>query len=614
MVELPWIERVQVDEGFIDGLDLELVPGLNVVIGARGTGKTSLLELIRFALGAPAFTDQAARASDAQVRAVLGRGRVKLTIRLEDEGALVVSRSVGAEAPISVRATVLAQNEIEAVGASDAGRLHLLDRFWENPELNAQLVRARSKLKANSKQVRVAAEDLHRLREQIEDTPELETELTHLENLQKEVLERTSATDEQRNRLNQLQAELRQTSLRTRLVAQAESHVDQVRLDVSAISGTSSPLPHWPDEAGLDPTIDARRIYDRALSRFVEVSAELGAAVESLGSAANAENTRQSRIEEETRALRQVLGALDAEAAAYANRISEVSEQLGSRRAVAQLAAERAEQLEQLLSLRDEVFGDLDRLRDARFVARQDVAESLNAALGPSIRIETNRSGATEEYEDAIVAGLRGSGLHRTLAPALAGALSPIELVKAAEAGNSDFVARATGLSSQRVASALRELVSAIPELVSCDIDDTMELYLLDGTSYKASGALSIGQRCTTVLPILLQRRGDVLVIDQPEDHLDNAFVTSTLVQTLRSRQFGEQVILASHNANIPVLGEADLVIHLSSDGSRGFVKSVGPLDDAGTVQAITDVMEGGAEAFRQRADFYGRHSGAQSV
>ena len=54
-----YIERVQVDEGFLDGLDLQLGRGLTVVIGARGAGKTSLVELVRFCLGAGSFTDEA---------------------------------------------------------------------------------------------------------------------------------------------------------------------------------------------------------------------------------------------------------------------------------------------------------------------------------------------------------------------------------------------------------------------------------------------------------------------------------------------------------------------------------------------------------------------------
>ena len=57
------IERVQIEEGFLDGLDVSFTGGLNVVIGARGTGKTSLIELIRFCLGVRGYTSESTRRS-----------------------------------------------------------------------------------------------------------------------------------------------------------------------------------------------------------------------------------------------------------------------------------------------------------------------------------------------------------------------------------------------------------------------------------------------------------------------------------------------------------------------------------------------------------------------
>jgi hypothetical protein len=64
-------------------------------------------------------------------------------------------------------------------------------------------------------------------------------------------------------------------------------------------------------------------------------------------------------------------------------------------------------------------------------------------------------------------------------------------------------------------------------------------------------------------------------------------------------------MIFSTHNANIPVLGNADRVILLGSDGTRGFVRHAGALDDPKSVDAITTVMEGGIEAFDKRAKFY---------
>src|SRR5437879_4007667 len=81
------IERVQVEEGFLDGLDIEFTPGLNVIIGARGTGKTSLIELIRFCLDAKGHTTETEQRSRDHALSVLGSGQV--TVILSDAGRRV---------------------------------------------------------------------------------------------------------------------------------------------------------------------------------------------------------------------------------------------------------------------------------------------------------------------------------------------------------------------------------------------------------------------------------------------------------------------------------------------------------------------------------------------
>jgi ABC-type bacteriocin/lantibiotic exporter with double-glycine peptidase domain len=116
---------------------------------------------------------------------------------------------------------------------------------------------------------------------------------------------------------------------------------------------------------------------------------------------------------------------------------------------------------------------------------------------------------------------------------------------------------------------------------------------------------LSTGQRCSLVLPLLLSEQQRTLILDQPEDHLDNAYLVDNTVMKLRSRSRHAQTIVVTHNANIPVLGNADQVVALQSDGRRGYVFEVGPLNSPRIVDAITSLMEGGSEAFSLRASFY---------
>jgi ABC-type lipoprotein export system ATPase subunit len=105
-----------------------------------------------------------------------------------------------------------------------------------------------------------------------------------------------------------------------------------------------------------------------------------------------------------------------------------------------------------------------------------------------------------------------------------------------------------------------------------------------------------------------MEHRDRVIVVDQPEDHLDNEFVTEILIRSLLKRGNNSQIIFSTHNANIPVLGDANRVVYLGSDGQHGFVHHAGALDDDETVTAITNVMEGGREAFEKRASFYAEH------
>ena len=111
-------------------------------------------------------------------------------------------------------------------------------------------------------------------------------------------------------------------------------------------------------------------------------------------------------------------------------------------------------------------------------------------------------------------------------------------------------------------------------------VEDNVRLQLLDGQDYKDIRQLSTGQRCTVILPLVLQHTRTMLIVDQPEDHIDNAFIVDTLIRSLVSRDQDSQIIFSTHNANIPVLGNADRVMQLGSDGMRGFVVASAPLED----------------------------------
>lgn len=134
-----------------------------------------------------------------------------------------------------------------------------------------------------------------------------------------------------------------------------------------------------------------------------------------------------------------------------------------------------------------------------------------------------------------------------------------------------------------------------------------IELYRSDGTLVGSvqSKALSEGQRNTAVLNLLLAKGEGPIVIDQPEDELDSKFIYRELVPLLRKVKNQRQLILATHNANLPVNADTDLVYALEVDQGLGVRLASGGLDRTDTATAVLDIMEGSEEAFKRRLDKY---------
>jgi len=115
----------------------------------------------------------------------------------------------------------------------------------------------------------------------------------------------------------------------------------------------------------------------------------------------------------------------------------------------------------------------------------------------------------------------------------------------------------------------------------------------------------SLGQRASALILFLLaQKENNVLIIDQPEDDLDNQTIYDEVIKELKKIKGSMQFIFATHNANIPVLGDSEKVVSCSYDEKKISVHS-GTIDNHQTQRFIVDIMEGGDEAFNRRKNIY---------
>ena len=129
----------------------------------------------------------------------------------------------------------------------------------------------------------------------------------------------------------------------------------------------------------------------------------------------------------------------------------------------------------------------------------------------------------------------------------------------------------------------------------------------MDGGGYRRLDELSGGQRVSVLLSLLLETADDrPLVIDQPEDELDNRFLSDTVLPALKTLRGRRQVIVATHNPNIVVNGDADMVIQLDASAKRGRIVCAGAIEEPAVRNAIVRTVDGGEDAFRLRRRKYG--------
>lgn len=127
---------------------------------------------------------------------------------------------------------------------------------------------------------------------------------------------------------------------------------------------------------------------------------------------------------------------------------------------------------------------------------------------------------------------------------------------------------------------------------------------------FKKLSELSLGQRAVAILTIITEGMTvlDVnipLIIDQPEDQLDNRFIYEHLIKSVRGLKEKRQIIFVTHNANIPVSGDAENVMCLSSNNENGWLDIYGSLDNDNIKNRIIEILEGGKESFKLRLRKY---------
>lgn len=135
---------------------------------------------------------------------------------------------------------------------------------------------------------------------------------------------------------------------------------------------------------------------------------------------------------------------------------------------------------------------------------------------------------------------------------------------------------------------------------------ETGENYIKYKKKVLGKDSMSFGEKCGTLVELILLSGDHPLIIDQPEDHLDAKFIAEKVVALVKKQKIKRQIIICTHNANIVVLGDSELVTALSVDSKNKVNVNQGSLENIEIRKTIFDILEGGETAFKKREQKYG--------
>lgn len=614
------LKSLSVIGGFLDDQSFEFTDGLNCIIGARGTGKTTVLELVRYALDAMPSDTASCRRIEGLVEKNLEGGRVQIGIETKDGLSYIISRSydddpivlTGDGKPTEItlksgglfKADIYSQNEVENIADESLSQLDLIDNFEAEKvgEIERRINSVKADLAANASNITPLEEKRTALEEEIGALPSIEEKLKAFKGEGGEDSEKIDkghelkALRDREKRAVQSAAELlgdisgELADLIGRITLRTESLVDRDMIE-------------GPNGDVLRVLLDGLRACGGDVDKLLQ-DARARIEKEQEGVAGHAAKLTTAHQAQELK-FRELIEK-HKEAQGKATERSRLEKMRNELKAKERLQAETVKELKALRKKRESLIEKLSELRDERFAVRKQIVDHINTNLEPHIRVSIEQYGNPEKYRSLLENGLRDARVRRgQVAQKIVNAFWPADLTEVVKEKNAQALVDKAELNADQANKVMVILSgsSVLFDLETVELIDRPKVELNDGGTYKNTDSLSTGQKCTTILPILLLETEHPLLIDQPEDNLDNRFVFETVVDSIQKVKQRRQLVFITHNPNIPVLGEADKVFVLDSDGTSARKTNEGTVD--GCRDDIVRLLEGGEDAFKRRKDRY---------
>ena len=626
-------------------LEVEFDPRITVVIGSRGSGKSTIIQGLRALYGGDtnlpeSVHQESARYQDEVFRdATITSSFVESLSSAEDTATWQLAsgpQTALGHSLINVR--VVSQKELfertsgDRPGAQSpsANMLALVDEALDDDQVSAELVTRG--VDVTSVRVDQFAEELHDRRRRFTEASalrlETESKLAGRKKVEDDLAEvnrKLAALDdeEEKKKLTSAQAVLTDKAGILRYTSKA----DELATTLEQI--VQPERPNLTTDAGTQFFAPLEQLAERASSAVADLVAEIRRVT----------GTARTGLDSETDEFAKTVAAAEAIKAAYEARLAELGVDLSQYGA---LGVEKAAFTDELTTLDDLAKEQPKQVQDEAaawaainelFAKRRSARESFTELVSsrtPGLRFSVNAHADHASWRQAIHTELgfrQGDHVDSlfSLAEWIWGAsLDPDTRLARSQVWrdallSNDYAPLSEAHPSSSFVSRLKQATETVRiSLATLRADDSLDMRFLkegndpaDERSWQTVTDGSPGQRSAAMLAFTLSYGDSPLVLDQPEDDLDSALVSDLIVTQFRKARWKRQLIVVTHEANIPVNTDAEVVVVLeNAEGQLRIMKregeaTTGPIDNPEVRKSIQELLEGGVRAFVNRERRY---------
>ena len=593
-----YIKSIAFEGGLLEGTRIDFSPELNNLIGIRGSGKSSLLEVLRYVLGIslPINAADPDYKNSLVTRSMGSGGKAIVTIVNKQNEEYRIEKLYGQKEDIYKNNILQPEISIEATGFNSPIYFGQKDLSNKGKDFEGDLIQRLIGTRLKSVQVKIEQK-----KREVEN---IISELKKLQNLKDLIKETEAQIQNSKHQLNffkekGVEDKLKQQTLFDSDISKLVQNESTVRSYLSELASVISNHVYFFQQEITGSEIN-KELFEEAKKIIQELKIEFEKlktiqknsllSQQKLKEVIAKINIKKEGLKEEFAKIKREINTDTINPDNFLNLNRQIETALLKLKEIEKSEKRRNDLQTNLL----ERLTELDNLWLEEYNVLNKEVKRINEAES-KISIEVEFKGRRDKLTDKMKQVFRGTGIRETAYQEI-------------EANYKDFIQiyRDSSklddiLNENHVVDFKRRFSENQEDLLTFKVENKIVIQY----NGKSLDKHSLGQRASALILFLLaQRENDVLIIDQPEDDLDNQTIYDEVIKELKKIKGNMQFIFATHNANIPVLGDSEKVVSCSYDEKKITVHS-GTIDNHQTQRFIVDIMEGGDEAFNRRKNIY---------